>query len=71
MSDFLSQGITTTNLTRAQITVLGNMCCYLNASYILNSDEFILEKLKTCPDLSAAQAAAVETRLISGTTRYR
>ncbi|PWA32548.1 hypothetical protein CCH79_00015043, partial [Gambusia affinis] len=64
-------GITTTNLTRAQITVLGNMCCYLNASYILNSDEFILEKLKTCPDLSAAQAAAVETRLISGTTRYR
>ncbi|XP_027874232.1 uncharacterized protein mslnb isoform X9 [Xiphophorus couchianus] len=64
-------GITTTNLTKAQITVLGNMCCYLNASYILNSDESILEKLKTCPDLSAAQAAAVQTRLTGGTSRYR
>uniref|UniRef100_A0A3B3VAV6 Mesothelin-like protein n=1 Tax=Poecilia latipinna TaxID=48699 RepID=A0A3B3VAV6_9TELE len=64
-------GITTTNLTKDQVTVLGNMCCYLSPSYILDSDESILEKLKTCPDLSAAQAAAVETRLIGGTTRYR
>ncbi|XP_032418222.1 uncharacterized protein mslnb isoform X11 [Xiphophorus hellerii] len=64
-------GITTTNLTKAQITVLGNMCCYLNASYILNSDESILEKLKTCPDLSADQATAVKTRLTGGTSRYR
>lgn len=63
-------GIINQNLTKDQVTVLGNMCCYLSPPYILNSDEYLLEKLKTCQDLSDAQATAVESRLISGNTTY-
>uniref|UniRef100_A0A3Q2PHC2 Mesothelin a n=1 Tax=Fundulus heteroclitus TaxID=8078 RepID=A0A3Q2PHC2_FUNHE len=62
--------ITSTNLTGDQIAILGNMCCYLNETYILKSDESLLEKLKSCQDLSVAQAGAVQTRLISGTVTY-
>lgn len=66
----LLQGITTTSLTRDNVAVLGNMCCTLNPSYIVNSDPSILEKLKNCPDLTSAQAAAVEALLLSGNTQY-
>lgn len=45
------------------------MCCILDASYILNSDSSILEKLKACPSLTSAQAAAVQARMINGNTR--
>ncbi|XP_029285570.1 mesothelin-like protein [Cottoperca gobio] len=63
-------GITTTSLTEDNISVMGNMCCDLDGSYIENSDPSILEKLKNCPDLTKAQAAAVEALLESGRTRY-
>uniref|UniRef100_A0A3B3CMK3 Mesothelin a n=1 Tax=Oryzias melastigma TaxID=30732 RepID=A0A3B3CMK3_ORYME len=63
-------GITSTSLTADQVSILGNMCCMLDGSYIQNSDPSILEKLKNCPDLTASQAAAVTTLLISGNTQY-
>uniref|UniRef100_A0A669ERQ4 MSLNL n=1 Tax=Oreochromis niloticus TaxID=8128 RepID=A0A669ERQ4_ORENI len=63
-------GITNTSLTEDSISVLGNMCCILDASYILNSDSSILEKLKGCPSLTSAQAAAVQARMTNGNTRY-
>uniref|UniRef100_A0A3B5AC04 Mesothelin a n=1 Tax=Stegastes partitus TaxID=144197 RepID=A0A3B5AC04_9TELE len=63
-------GITNTSLTADDISVLGNMCCYLDGSYIQNSDPSILEKLKNCPEITDAQAAAVETLLSSGRTQY-
>ncbi|XP_040892778.1 uncharacterized protein LOC121181061 isoform X2 [Toxotes jaculatrix] len=63
-------GITNTSLTKDNILVLGNMCCTLDGSYIENSDPSILENLKNCPDLTNAQAAAVETLLLSGKTPY-
>ncbi|XP_039469157.1 uncharacterized protein LOC116314637 [Oreochromis aureus] len=62
-------GITNTSLTEDEISVLGNMCCILDASYILNSDSSILEKLKACPSLTSAQAAAVQARMTNGNTR--
>lgn len=46
------------------------MCCMLDGPSIRNSDPSILEKLKNCPDLTSAQAAAVEALLQSGTTPY-
>jgi hypothetical protein len=52
------------------VEVLGNMVCTMTGSYILNSDPFILEKLKNCKDFTEAQVAAMETLLISGTTQY-
>uniref|UniRef100_A0A3P8NTN9 Mesothelin-like protein n=1 Tax=Astatotilapia calliptera TaxID=8154 RepID=A0A3P8NTN9_ASTCA len=63
-------GITNTSLTKDEISVLGNMCCILDASYILNSDSSILENLKSCPSLTSAQAAAVQARITTGNTRY-
>ncbi|XP_044203497.1 uncharacterized protein LOC122979809 [Thunnus albacares] len=63
-------GITNTSLTEDNISVLGNMCCTLDDSYIENSDPSILDKLNNCPDLTDAQAAAVQTVLLSGKTRY-
>ncbi|XP_034413383.1 uncharacterized protein LOC117747873 isoform X2 [Cyclopterus lumpus] len=63
-------GIANTSLTEDNISVLGNMCCTLNSSYIQNSDPSILDRLKDCPDLTGAQAAAVEALLSSGETQY-
>ncbi|XP_078131792.1 uncharacterized protein LOC144534036 isoform X1 [Sander vitreus] len=63
-------GITNTTLTADNISVLGNMCCTLDGTYIEKSDPSILEKLKNCPDLTGAQAAAVEALLQSGKTQY-
>lgn len=65
-----SKGITSTSLTEDTISVLGNMCCTLDGSYIENSDPSILEKLKNCPDLTNDQTTAVETLLLSGKTQY-
>ena len=64
------QGITSLSLSQDTVAVLGNMCCTLNVSYIMNSDPSILEKLKNCPDLTSDQVAAVEARLLSGKTQY-
>ncbi|XP_056136402.1 mesothelin-like protein [Lampris incognitus] len=63
-------GITGVELTEGNISVLGNMCCTLNGSYIQNSHSSILEKLKNCPDIDDAQVAAMESLLMTGTTRY-
>ncbi|XP_068444753.1 uncharacterized protein [Clinocottus analis] len=63
-------GITNTSLTEDNISVLGNMCCTLDGSYIENSDPSILEKLNLCLDLTDAQAAAVEALLLRGKTPY-
>ncbi|XP_030598784.1 uncharacterized protein mslnb [Archocentrus centrarchus] len=63
-------GITNTSLTADNISVLGNMCCILDGSYIQNSDPSILEKLKGCSDLTDAQAVAAQTLLINGKTKY-
>lgn len=46
------------------------MICTLDESYIKNSDPSILEKLKNCPDLTDAQAAAAQALLLSGKTQY-
>lgn len=62
--------MTNTSLTKDSISVLGNMCCTLDESYIENSDPFILEKLKSCSDLTSVQAAAVVALLQSGNTQY-
>lgn len=69
-SFLFSKGITNASLTKDNILVLGNMCCTLDGSYIQNSDPYILETLKSCPDLTNAQAAAVQTMLLSGNTQY-
>uniref|UniRef100_A0A8C7CC17 Mesothelin-like protein n=1 Tax=Oncorhynchus kisutch TaxID=8019 RepID=A0A8C7CC17_ONCKI len=63
-------GISEVSLSKNHVEVLGNMVCTMNGSYILNSDPFILEKLKNCKDFTEAQVAAMETLLISGTTQY-
>uniref|UniRef100_A0A671TLL1 Mesothelin a n=2 Tax=Sparus aurata TaxID=8175 RepID=A0A671TLL1_SPAAU len=63
-------GITSTSLTEDNISVMGNMCCTLDGSYIENSDPSILDKLNNCPELTDAQASAVEALLQSGKTKY-
>ncbi|XP_041085951.1 uncharacterized protein LOC121300973 isoform X2 [Polyodon spathula] len=63
-------GITGTNLSSADLNVLNNMVCILNGSYIENSDNLILEKLKKCEQLTAGQIASVQKVLFSGTTKY-
>ncbi|XP_072319753.1 uncharacterized protein [Eucyclogobius newberryi] len=62
--------IKSNSLTQEQVSVMGNMCCTLDGSYIQDSDPSILEKLKNCPDLTDQQGAAVEALLKSGTTPY-
>ncbi|KAJ3615290.1 hypothetical protein NHX12_018858, partial [Muraenolepis orangiensis] len=57
-------------LNRDNVMVLGNMCCTLDGSYIQNSDPFILEKLKNCPDFTEGQVAAMEKLLLNGTSTY-
>ncbi|XP_054636235.1 uncharacterized protein LOC129183238 isoform X2 [Dunckerocampus dactyliophorus] len=62
--------ITSTSLTKEDISVLGNMCCILDGSYINTSDSSILDRLQHCSDLTADQVAAVETLLQSGNTPF-
>ncbi|XP_077575260.1 uncharacterized protein LOC144198224 [Stigmatopora nigra] len=63
-------GITSTSLTEDHISVLGNMCCTLNGTYITDSDESILGKLQNCRELSPSQVAGVEALLQSGETAF-
>ncbi|XP_062388973.1 uncharacterized protein mslna [Sardina pilchardus] len=63
-------GITTTNLNRENVEVLGNMACTLDQNYIQNSDPEILEKLKNCNDFTDAQSVAIQNVLINGNTKY-
>lgn len=46
------------------------MCCTLDGSYIEYSNSTILETLKSCSDLTEAQAAAVGALLERGETQY-
>ncbi|KAG7485756.1 hypothetical protein JOB18_017770 [Solea senegalensis] len=63
-------GVTDTSLSEDNIRLLGNMCCYVDPSYIEDSDPYILEILKTCSDLTDTQASAAQTLLLSGKTPY-
>uniref|UniRef100_A0A3B3CGW8 Uncharacterized protein n=1 Tax=Oryzias melastigma TaxID=30732 RepID=A0A3B3CGW8_ORYME len=63
-------GITSEILTEDNVSVLGNMCCMLDGSYIQNSHPSILERLKNCPDLTVEQTSAVVTLLTNGNTPY-
>ncbi|XP_039511539.1 uncharacterized protein mslnb isoform X1 [Pimephales promelas] len=63
-------GISGFSITRAQLDVLGGMCCFLSADYIQNSDPYVLEKLKQCQDPSPQQISALESVLLRGNTTY-
>ncbi|KAL0969375.1 hypothetical protein UPYG_G00226220 [Umbra pygmaea] len=58
------------SLSKDNVDVLGNMVCTLSGSYIQKSDPSILEKLKNCKDFTTDQVRAIETLLLSGTTKY-
>ncbi|XP_028827791.1 uncharacterized protein mslnb isoform X2 [Denticeps clupeoides] len=62
--------ITGVNLSATSVGILGNLACVLDGSYIPNSDESILQNLKNCNGFTSKQIAAMETLLLSGTTRY-
>ncbi|XP_049325323.1 uncharacterized protein LOC103033028 isoform X6 [Astyanax mexicanus] len=62
--------ISGTKLTRAQLEVLGNLTCFLGSSYILDSDPYVLEKLKPCQSFSKDQISAIETVLLTKNTEY-
>nr|XP_046269032.1 uncharacterized protein LOC124071969 [Scatophagus argus]XP_046269033.1 uncharacterized protein LOC124071969 [Scatophagus argus] len=63
-------GISSGDLSRDNVEVMGNMACTLDSSYIQNADPLILEKLKACKDFSDSQVAAMEALLLSGKTQY-
>ncbi|XP_073764525.1 uncharacterized protein mslnb isoform X2 [Danio rerio] len=63
-------GVSGSSIARSQLDVLGNMCCFLSADYILNSDPSVLEKLKLCSTLNTAQSSAIETVLLQRNTSY-
>uniref|UniRef100_A0AAY4B601 Mesothelin-like protein n=1 Tax=Denticeps clupeoides TaxID=299321 RepID=A0AAY4B601_9TELE len=63
-------GITGNAISKDNLNILGNMACTLDYSHIVNSDPFILEKLKNCNSFTADQVAAMETVLLSGNTMY-
>uniref|UniRef100_A0A9J7Y4Y7 Uncharacterized protein n=1 Tax=Cyprinus carpio carpio TaxID=630221 RepID=A0A9J7Y4Y7_CYPCA len=63
-------GISGVRISRDQLDVLGNMCCFLSGEYIQSSDPYVLEKLKPCVDLSAEQISALESVLLGGNTSY-
>ncbi|XP_070616331.1 uncharacterized protein [Erythrolamprus reginae] len=63
-------GVKDTSLSREQLQKLGAFVCDLTPSTITDSDPAILENLKECPDLTAAQVAALGSLLASGNTSY-
>ncbi|XP_060755338.1 uncharacterized protein mslnb [Neoarius graeffei] len=63
-------GVSGLSVNRTQLEVMGQMVCVFNSSYILNSDPYVLEKLKLCPTLTGEQSSAVENILLSGNTIY-
>ncbi|KAB5523799.1 hypothetical protein PHYPO_G00156560 [Pangasianodon hypophthalmus] len=63
-------GVSGLSVNRTQLDVMGQMVCVFNSSYILNSDPYVLEKLKLCATLTAEQSSAVENVLLSGNTIY-
>ncbi|XP_058236148.1 uncharacterized protein LOC131346630 [Hemibagrus wyckioides] len=63
-------GISGLSVNRTQLDVMGQMVCVFNSTYILNSDPYVLEKLKLCDTLTSGQSSAVQNVLISGNTVY-
>ncbi|CAL1600813.1 unnamed protein product [Knipowitschia caucasica] len=63
-------GINGSSLTQEQVSVMGNMCCTLDASYIQDSHPSIVEKLQKCQSLTEEQSAAAYSLLKDGSTAY-
>ncbi|KAI5617736.1 mesothelin isoform X1, partial [Silurus asotus] len=63
-------GVSGFSVSQSQLDVMGQMVCVFNSSYILNSDPYVLEKLKLCSTLTAGQSSSVETVLLRGNTVY-
>ncbi|XP_073414801.1 uncharacterized protein [Dendrobates tinctorius] len=51
------------SLTDSDITVLGNLTCEMNASYIAGSPPGVLNQLSQCQSFSAEQQTAIQTLL--------
>ncbi|XP_053333404.1 uncharacterized protein LOC128506831 [Clarias gariepinus] len=63
-------GVSGLSVSQTQLDVMGQMVCLFNSSYVLNSDPYVLEKLKLCAGLTADQSSAVENVLLRGNTTY-
>ncbi|KAF5888561.1 mesothelin isoform X1 [Clarias magur] len=63
-------GVPGLSVSQTQLDVMGQMVCLFNGSYVLNSDPYVLEKLKLCAGLTADQSSAVENVLLGGNTTY-
>ncbi|XP_026559764.1 mesothelin isoform X1 [Pseudonaja textilis] len=63
-------GVKNTSLSKEQLQKLGVFVCDMKPPTITDSDLAILENLKECPDLTAAQITALRMLLASGNTLY-
>ncbi|KAL7978979.1 hypothetical protein Chor_015003 [Crotalus horridus] len=63
-------GVKNTSLSREQLQQLGAFVCDMKPATITDSDPAVLENLKECPDLTAAQRIALGGLLGSGNTSY-
>ncbi|XP_067232113.1 mesothelin-like protein [Chanodichthys erythropterus] len=63
-------GISGTSIPKQNLTVLGNLACAANSTFITNSDPEILENLKKCNDLSDGQISAMEAVVMKGASKY-
>ncbi|KAM3826842.1 uncharacterized protein M6D78_015007 [Vipera latastei] len=63
-------GVKNTSLSRKQLQQLGSFVCDMKPETITDSDPAVLENLKECPDLTAAQRTALGVLLGSGNTSY-
>ncbi|XP_048049205.1 uncharacterized protein mslna isoform X2 [Megalobrama amblycephala] len=63
-------GISGTSISKQNLTVLGNLACAANSTFITNSDPEILENLKNCSDLSDGQISAMEAVVMKGASKY-
>ncbi|XP_013910647.1 PREDICTED: uncharacterized protein LOC106540135 isoform X2 [Thamnophis sirtalis] len=63
-------GVKNTSFSKEQLQKLGVFVCDMKPSTITDSDPAILENLKECPDLTAAQITALRMLLASGNTLY-
>ncbi|XP_063171171.1 mesothelin-like protein [Candoia aspera] len=64
-------GVKNASLSKEQLQKLGGFVCDMEPATFTDSDPTILENLKQCPDLTAAQRKALNVLLGSGNTLYR
>lgn len=64
------KGVKNTSLSRKQLQQLGSFVCDMKPETITDSDPAVLENLKECPDLTAAQRTALGGLLGSGNASY-